>query len=219
MKFRRANGTIDSTCMSDVKRAINFERLYKLIKEVTTRQSYKRYSSNLRECRSMIRNSKCNHEKRIARESKSNLPKFFLLYIRTNKWTKNNTGLVADEPGVSTKNRKHMARILNTNVALVFTIESIESTSESAPPPRGIEVLKIGIIENMKWNLSLTIGQGLVIYRRGSWKKLKQQILQSTSIYNRSVQLNKGPYDLKLENVTLIFRKGNKSVALGVEHG
>lgn len=83
------------------------------------------------------------HERRTAKESTSNT-KLFFTYIRIKKKVKNNIDPLTKESGVPTQDNKHMAKILITNFASVYTIKNIQSIPESAPPQREIEPLEIG---------------------------------------------------------------------------
>ncbi len=47
-----------------------------------------------------------------------------------------------DETGSLTQDSKHMAKILNSNFASVFTIEDKENIPECPDPPRGITPLE-----------------------------------------------------------------------------
>ncbi len=61
----------------EVKRAINFKkRHYMLMKREATAETREQYHPSLRTCRTLIRKCKRDHEKRIAREAKTNPKKF-----------------------------------------------------------------------------------------------------------------------------------------------
>ena len=166
------------------------------------------------------RNKKGSKPKKlIACEIKTNSKKFFT-YIRSKKKVKSNIGPLTDETGSVTQDSKQMARILNSNFASVFTVENIETMPENPDPPRGITPLKIDSIcdqEVKKYldKLDTNKSPGPDIMSPRLLKELKQQILQPlTNIFNQSVQLKKVPEDWKMANVTPIFKKGDKSVAL-----
>ncbi len=59
----------------------------------------------------------------------TNLKEFFT-YIRSKKKVKSNIGLLTDETGSVTQNRKQMAIILKSNLASVFTVENIKTIPE-----------------------------------------------------------------------------------------
>ncbi len=113
-----------------------------------------------------------------------------------------------------------MAKILNKNFSPVFTIENTESVPVGNAPPNGITPMEIGTIgehEVQKYLNSLDINKstGPDSLSPRLLKELRQQILKPlTSIYNHTVQSSKVPHDWKLANVTPIFKKGDKSVAL-----
>ncbi len=116
MKFRRVNGTTKPPWMTaEIRRAINVKKTnYKLMKETAPKEVRERYQRSLRACRTLIRQSKRDYEKRIAREYKTN-PKRFFMYIRSKKKVKNNIGPPADESGKLTQDNRRMAKILNNN--------------------------------------------------------------------------------------------------------
>ncbi len=147
MKLRRANGTTNQPWMTaEIKREIYVKKTnYNSIKESATEETRERYQRSLRACRTLIRQSKSDYEKRIARESKTN-PKRFFTYIRSKKKVKNNIGPLADEIGELTQDNRHMARILNKNFSSVFTIENTESVPVGNAPPSGITPLEINTI-------------------------------------------------------------------------
>ncbi len=67
-------------------------------------------------------------------------------YIRTKKKVKTNIGPLKGETGSLTQDSKHMAKILNSNFASVFTTEDKETIPEGPAPPRGITPLEIDAI-------------------------------------------------------------------------
>ncbi len=101
------------------------------MKREVTALTLEQYHRNLRICRILIRKSKRDHGKRIAREAKPNPKKFFFTYIRTKNNIKNNIGPIANESGVLTQDTKQMAEILNTNFSSICTIENPETVPES----------------------------------------------------------------------------------------
>ncbi len=119
MKTRRVNGTLSPPWMTtDIKRAINRKkRDYTLMKQQATAEAGERYHRSLRECRTLIRKSKRNYEKKIASVAKVN-PKRFFTYIRTKKKTKSNVGPLVDENCVLTQDNKQMAGILNKKLRM-----------------------------------------------------------------------------------------------------
>ncbi len=93
------------------------------MKQQATAEANEHYHRSLRACRTLIRKSKRNYEKRVASEAKAN-PERFFTYIKTKKKEKSNVGPLTDENGVLTQDSKQMAGILNKNFASVFTIEN-----------------------------------------------------------------------------------------------
>ncbi len=110
MKSRRVNGTTNPPWMTaEIRRAINLKKAnYNSMKETATEETRERYQRSRRACRTLIRQSKLDYEKRIAHESKTN-PKRFFTYIRSKKEVQNNIGPLADESGELTQDNRHMA--------------------------------------------------------------------------------------------------------------
>ncbi|MEJ1857930.1 hypothetical protein, partial [Escherichia coli] len=81
-------------------------------KVTATEEARSEYLRNLRLCRNLIRKGKRDHEKKIAREAKTN-PRQFFAYVGTKKKVKSNVGPLADSSGVLTQDCKAMAQILN----------------------------------------------------------------------------------------------------------
>ncbi len=151
MKTRRVNGTLNPPWMTaNIKMAINCKkRNYNLMKQQATVEASEHYHRSLRACRTLIRKSKRNYEKKVVSEVKVN-PKRFFTSIRTKKKAKSNIGPLTDENGVLTQDSKQMAGILNKNFASVFTIENTASVPTVPTSPtlaRGIEPLEIGTIQ------------------------------------------------------------------------
>ena len=151
MKSRRVNGSVDPPWMNrEIKRAIALKRSsYETMKRTATEEARNMYFHNLRLCRNLIRTSKRNHEKRIARESKTN-PKQFFTYIRAKKTVKSNVGPLTDDSGVITQDCKNMALILNKSFASVFTVETTASIPEIADTQSNREQLEIGVISEQE---------------------------------------------------------------------
>jgi ribonuclease P/MRP protein subunit RPP40 len=221
MKVKRVGGTRDPPWMSnEIKRAINVKKInYKTMKQNATREATDHYHNSVRTCKRLIRRGKHNYESQIARDVKANSKKFFA-YIRSKRKTKSNVGPLSDERGELTQDSEKMASILNINFASVFTREH-EITSPTTPlPPRGIEPLEINTIyeEEVKMYLDTidtnkSTGPDNLSPRL--IKELRHQILKPlTGLFNQSVTLRKVPEDWKLANVTPIFKKGEKNVAL-----
>ncbi len=177
------------------------------------------YQKSLRTCRTLIRTSKRNNEKQLAREVKIN-PKKFFTYIRLKKKVKTNIGPLTDETGSLTQDSKHMSKILNSNFASVFTTEDKETIPEAPVPPSWITPLEIDVISPHdlkkyfdKLDTNKSMGPDSLSPRL--LRELKQQILHPlTNIFNRSLQENKVPEDWKIANVTPIHKKGDKNIAL-----
>ncbi len=80
MKLRIVNGTTNPPWMTaEIRRAKKTN--YISMKETGTVETRERYQRSLRACQTLIRQSKRDYEKRIARESKTH-PKKFFTYIR-----------------------------------------------------------------------------------------------------------------------------------------
>ncbi len=105
---------------AEIRRAISVSKAnYNSMKETGIIETRERYQQSLGASRTLIRQGKRDYEKRIARESKTNSPKFFS-YIRSKKEVKDNIGPLADESGELTLDNRHMARILNKNIFIRF---------------------------------------------------------------------------------------------------
>ncbi len=219
MKSRRVNGTLNPSWMTtNIKRAINRKKInYSLMKQQATAEAGEHYHRSHRECRTLIRKSKRNYENKIASEVN---PKNFFTYIITKEKSKSNVGPLANENGVLTQDSKQIAGMLNKIFAFGFTVENTSTVPTSPTLPRGSEPLEMGVIQEKevqkcldKLNMNKSAGPDYLTPRL--LKELKQQIFQPlTSIFNRSVQLNKVHEDWRLTNVTPIFKKGDESVAL-----
>ncbi len=85
MKLKRANGVTQPPWITtEVKRAISLKkRHYTLMKREATAVTLEQYHRSLRICRTLIRKCKRDHDKRIARDAKTNPKKFF--YVHKNK--------------------------------------------------------------------------------------------------------------------------------------
>ncbi len=159
------------------------------MKESNTTETRAQYQSSLRAYRTLARQCKRDSEKQIAREAKTNPPKF-ISYIRTKKKSKSNIGPLKDERGTLTQDNGRMVEILNKNFASVFTVENTESIPESPIAPRGLEPLDIGSIDERDGRkyldkLETNNSTGPDDLSPRLLKELKQQILKSlTAIYN-----------------------------------
>ncbi len=115
-----------------------------------------------------------------------------------------------------------MAKILNSNFASVFTTEDKEIIPEDSLRRGGLRPWKLTQYLRKTWksiwiNSTRTSQWCLTACHRGRLlKELKQQICTPllTNTFNRSLQENKVPEDWKIANVTPIYKKGDKSVAL-----
>ncbi len=122
---------------------------------------------------------------------------------------------MTDETGTLTQNSKHMAKILNSNFASVFTTEDKETIPEGLAPPRRATPLETDAISAqdvkkylVKLDTNKSMGPDSLSPRL--LKELKQQILQPlTNMFNRSLQENKVEEDYRIANVTPIDKKGN----------
>ncbi len=143
MKFKWVNGATKPPWRSADIRAVNVLKTnYNSIRETATVETRERYQRSLKACRTLIRQSKRDYEKRTARESKTN-PKKFFMYITSIKKVKYNIGPLADESGELTQDNRHMVRILNKKFSSVFTIENMESVPVGTAPPSGVTPLEI----------------------------------------------------------------------------
>ncbi len=101
-----------------------------------TAEAHIQYRNSLRTCRTLIRTRERNYEKQIVHKVKSNQKKF-VTYIRKRKKATTNIAPLKDETGSLTQDRKHMAKILNSNFASVFTTDNKETIPEDPAQPRG----------------------------------------------------------------------------------
>ncbi len=121
------------------------------MKQQATAEASEHHHRCLRACRTLIRKSKSNYEKKVASEAKAN-PKRFFTYKRTKKKAKSNVGPLTDENGVLTQDSKQMAGILNKNFASVFAVENtaaVPTVPTSLTLARGVEPLEIGTIQEV----------------------------------------------------------------------
>ncbi len=128
MKPRRINGVVDPPWITmAIKGAIDTKkRNYNLMRGTDTAEA-RTYQNSLRACRPLN-------------------PKKFFTYIRSKKKLKTNIGPLMDETESLTQDSKHLAKLLNSNFALVFTTEHKETIPEGPAPPRGITPLEIDAI-------------------------------------------------------------------------
>ncbi len=194
MKTRRVNSTLNPPWMTaNVKIAINRKkRNYNLMKQQATAEASEHYHRSLKACRTLIRKSKRNYEKKVASEAKAN-PKRFFTYIRTKKKAKNNVVPLTVENGVLTQGSKQMAGILNKNFASLLNTATVPTVPTSPTLTRDVEPQEIGTIQEQEVQkhldkLDINKSTGSENLPQRLLKELQRQILQPlTSIFSRSV--------------------------------
>ena len=149
-------------------------------------------------------------------------PKSFYAYVRSKSKTKIKVGPLIDSSNMQVKEEEQMCEILNQSFSSVFTLEI----------PEGLVVLENRLNqENVASNLNKVLITEEIVYTKlcsfksnkahgddgmGSLmlKELANELEGVLSIvYNRPIFESKTPHDLKIANVTPIFKNGEKCYA------
>ena len=190
---------------------------YKLTQTSTDRDSYVNLK---RACEREIRKKKRDYEVRISNDAKTN-PKLFFSYIRRKKATRENIGPLLNSDDILVSDNKEMAQVLNQTFSKVFTKEN-----DRIPDP--IKIFQ-GSDEEMLCIKEITADEVRKYLRKIDPNKstgpddISPRILKECSdqleypitlLFNKSLAQGRIPGAWKKANITPIFKKGDKKIAL-----
>ena len=166
-----------------------------------------------------VRRAKCNFEKSLAKNAKTN-PKAFYSYLKTCNANKQSVGPLKEGDETVT-DEADMAGILNDFFASVFT----EEDSENIPEPRqtfdpggGDPLTDINFTSEMVKKKILNVRKASAPGPDNVTPRLLHETVDVISvplaiIFSKSFREGVVPDDWKQANITPIFKKGSKSVA------
>ena len=203
----------------EIKRAIiDRKRAYNLVKTHSTPARVGVLTELRRKVKRLVRVAKRDEEYRVADACQSN-PKEFFAYVNSRKPIRSTIGPLVTDQGSLISSDLEIAEELNRFFTSVFTNED---TSISPIPPlryngnsplssivctRDEVLAKLGRLNPKK-------SSGADGFLPGVVKNVSNQIVPHlVPLFNRSLDLGMVPDDMKIANVTPIYKKGPKDIA------
>ena len=165
-----------------------------------------------------IRNSKKNYERKLGNDAKNN-PKKFYSYLKSKSSNKESIGPLKKLDGSETKNDIEVAVTLNDFFGTVFTEEDLDNMpvldTILADVPMTEVIFSTEKVMKKIDNLRLYSAPGPDGITPKILKTFSEQIsLPLSMIYQKSYDSGEVPTDWKKANVTPIFKKGKKCLAI-----
>ncbi len=191
---------------------------YYLVKTQSTPERVADLTNLRRLVKRLVRTAKRNEELRVAAISKHN-PKEFYEYVNSRKPIRSNIGPLTSDQGNVLSSNADIAEELNTFFTSVFTIENTTNLPE--PVLRYIGEHRLLDIQCTAAEISEKIGK-LKPNKSAGPDGFLPRVVKSVSdeivphllvIFNRSLELGEVPEDMKIANVTPIYKKGPKDIA------
>jgi hypothetical protein len=189
------------------------KRLWKKAKEGGDRDPYKQAEKKVK---NMIRNTKRNFEKKLARENGGNSKPFYA-YVKNKTKSRPAIGPLKNEKKETVADDLGMAELLNSFFSSVFTNEN--TTNIPAAEEMDTELLQdVKITERMVREKIRQLKPASAAGPDGLGPRMLQELEGEiapalTLIFQRSIQEGEVPDDWKSANVTPIFKKGSKADA------
>jgi endonuclease/exonuclease/phosphatase family metal-dependent hydrolase len=191
--------------------------LYKRYLTTKAGEDYQKYLAARNKSKSESRKIKKKHERKIAKECKTN-PKVFWKYVQEK--TRSNVGISAlkKQDNSMALTDKEKADTLNHFFANVFTREDITNIPyfTTAQKSDGVSLTEIRVtpeaVEKKLKELNAAKAQGPDLIPPRILKELSKELSEPLCLlFNKSLELGILPDDWKKAEVTAIFKKGSKS--------
>ena len=203
----------------DILKLLNKKkRLWKKYKNSNLQQDLLIYKEGEKILKRSIRNSKKNYERKLGNDAKNN-PKKFYSYLKSKSSNKESIGPLKKLDGSETKNDIEVAETLNDFFGTVFTEEDLDNMpvldTILADVPMTEVIFSTEKVMKKIDNLKLYSAPGPDGITPKILKTFSEQIsLPLSMIYQKSYDSGEVPTDWKKANVTPIFKKGKKCLAI-----
>ena len=205
---------MNKKAMRVIKRKYN---LYKKYLRTKTGINYMKYIRERNKCSKILKITKREYEKNVAKNSKEN-PKLFWKYVKDRLKITNNIGALKKSDGTLAVSNQEKADILNAFFASVFTREDTTNLPklEEGTYSRGITISDIRVtpksIRDKLINLNPNKAQGPDYIPSRVLKELANELAIPLSIlFNKSLESGTLPTNWKSAEVTALFKKGAKT--------
>ena len=203
---------LDKKCMKQIRKKYKF---FKRFKESKLSYDYNKYIEQRNRVKRDIRDAVKNHEKKIAKESKTN-PKSFWKYVNTKLSRSTGVPNLLKPDGNLTTSDNEKANVLNSFFPSVFTNEDLTNVPTVDNLSNNMFLTDILItkeaVKSKLKNLNPAKAMGPDKIPSLILKTLNEDLcLPLSIIFNKSLHAGIVPSEWKIAEVSAIFKKGNKS--------
>ena len=192
---------------------------YKRYLETKDGLDYQRYIISRNICTRSVRRAKREHERKVAKNSKSN-NKMFWKYVRSKTKATSGVSALKKENGEMTKEDNEKAEILNNYFSSVFTEENLtnipfiaEAENSDGATLTDVVITPAAVKDKLS-KLNVNKAQGPDGIPPRVLKELAEELsVPYCKLFNKSIQSGHVPEDWKTAPVTAIFKKGNRNEA------
>ena len=202
-----------------IKKIKKKHNTYQRYLKTKKRSDYNKYISVRNECDRVLKRTRKEYEKQIAKESKYN-PKKFWKYVKER--TKASTGIspLKDENGKLVASDIEKAEVLNKFFASVFTAEDTNNLPDLQENSRskGISLTDMRVtpaaVEKKLQELNPNKAKGPDKISPRILKELSKELAKPLCVlFNKTLETGMLPKDWKTAEVKALFKKGNKNEA------